>query len=109
MPMGYLRRMQNLIDQHAPWLKMSCTEFNYGDASDIVDSVLASSASDSKHSTHVIVDPPMGPLLTDRHHPMDSPPWTLNIGLLLRSSGLWPKASFQVLLFVQQSFILVVS
>lgn len=40
MQMGYLRRIQRLIQQHASWLKLSCTEFNYGDDSEIVDAVL---------------------------------------------------------------------
>merc|ERR1712176_893689 len=40
MSMGYLRRLHDLIEQHAPWLKMSCTEFSYGSEKDVVDAVL---------------------------------------------------------------------
>jgi len=40
MPLGLLRRTQKLIDQYAPWLKMSCTEFVYGADTDVVDAVL---------------------------------------------------------------------
>lgn len=44
MSMGYLRRLRTLADQHAPWLKMSCTEFSYGNEWDVVDSVLTLNA-----------------------------------------------------------------
>merc|ERR1712086_610145 len=42
MSMGYLRRIQRQIDQHAPWMKISCTEFSYG--SDVIDAVLTMDA-----------------------------------------------------------------
>jgi hypothetical protein len=40
MNMGYIRRLRSLIQQHAPWLKMSCTEFSYGSETEVVDAVL---------------------------------------------------------------------
>jgi len=41
MTMGYLRRIQRTIDEHAPWLKISCTEFSYGlGHPDVIDAVL---------------------------------------------------------------------
>merc|ERR1711924_92486 len=37
---GNLRRLHEIIEQHAPWLKMSCTEFAYGGDQDVADAVL---------------------------------------------------------------------